>query len=338
MQLQPTLDTKIEEFGLHQRLHTRLVICRAKTFRDIMEINPADWKGVNPKVVNALRRFQNQYRNIYRQLTGIGESAPGNTNTTPTSQAKAPISKNDERRFFVANNILNAYAQAGMLTSGGREASDLMREIIEAADAFMAEYEKDKYTPSTDKCANKDTSISTLHEEETPAYTPIKKYDATDSADNNDDLDDDLDDEDEEASAQEAATIEEMVPDIDKAIDEALEDDDNIDEILIEEAAPVVAAADEASKIEKQIPAQPMAKKGEKITLTDYHGRNKSAAKTFKVGDTVTVKSMRKQSNGAIIVKAIFNNKEITLDSRRYGWKVEEEGNKQPELNLLPEE
>lgn len=330
MQLQPTLDTKIEEFELHQRLHTRLVICRAKTFRDIMEINPADWKGVNPKVVNALRRFQNQYRNIYRQLLAGCESTTDTTakvQSANTPAAKAPKSKNDERRFFVANNILNAYAQAGLLTNGDREAADMMREIIEAADAFMAEYEKDKNEP-TIILPNQDSADNSVADIDT-IYTP-------ESTDNIDTFDEEEDD-DEEVAAQEAASSEELVPDIDKAIEDAL-DSENIDEILIEEASPVVAAADETAKMEKEKLTQPIAKKGEKITLTEYHGRNKSAAKTFTVGDTVTVRSMRKQPSGVIIVKAKFNNKEITLDSRRYGWKVEEQDNKQPELNLLPEE
>lgn len=325
MQLQPTLDTKIEEFELHQRLHTRLVICRAKTFRDIMEINPADWRGVNPKVVNALRRFQSQYRNIYRQLMADRESIPvAPQQPTSNSTTKAPKSKNDERRFFVANNILNAYAQAGLLINGEKNAADTMREIIEAADAFMAEYEKD-------------TEISTVlptESEPMESLNPVNELDDLDDTDVPEVTDDFYD---EEASAEESASSEDTVPEIDEAIDEAL-DKDEIDEILIEEAAPVIAAVDEAAKIERMKLAQPLAKKGEKITLTEYHGRNRSAAKTFKVGDTVTVKSMRKQQSGVIIVKAIFGNKEITIDSRRYGWIVEEEENKQPELNLLAEE
>ncbi len=325
MQLQPTLDTKIEDFELHQKLHTRLVICRAKTFRDIMEINPEDWKGVNPKVVNALRRFQSQYRNIYRQLMAERESIPqADTQSIPTPTAKAPKSKNDERRFFVANNLLNAYAQAGLLTNGERDAADMMREIIETADAFMAEYERDKEAETILQQENEPTNNIDLADD----VDDLEDTEAADEAEEHDD---------EATAAEEAEIIEEMVPEIDDAIDEALNSDE-IDEILIEEAAPVVAAADEVAKIEKLKLAQPMAKKGERITLTDYHGRNKSAAKTFKVGDTVTVKSMRKQQSGVIIVKAKFGSKEITIDSRRYGWIVEEEENKQPELNLLQNE
>lgn len=322
MQLKPTLDTKIEDFELHQKLHTRLVICRAKTFRDIMEINPEDWKGVNPKVVNALRRFQSQYRNIYRQLMAERESIPpADTQSIPAPTAKAPKSKNDERRFFVANNLLNAYAQAGLLTNGERDAADMMREIIETADAFMVEYEKDKESAPIPQQENEPTNME-----------------LADDIDDLEDTEDEVEEHDDEATAaEEAKIVEDMVPEIDDAIDEALNSDE-IDEILIEEAAPVVAAADEVAKIEKLKLAQPMAKKGERITLTDYHGRNKSAAKTFKVGDTVTVKSMRKQQSGVIIVKAKFGNKEITIDSRRYGWIVEEEENKQPELNLLQNE
>lgn len=94
-----------------------------------MAVNPKEWDDVNPKVVNALRRFQQSHAKLYQRL------APS------PAHLQAP-SPNDERRFFVANNILNALVASGELPLSADEAKPAMREIMRMADAFLHAYDR----------------------------------------------------------------------------------------------------------------------------------------------------------------------------------------------------
>lgn len=130
------LTTPIEQLEMPDKLRTRLQLNRCMTFADVMAIKPSDWDNVAAKVVNALKRFQKSNYAIYRSLQ------PKPQHSGQQSRERAA----DERRFFVANNILNAYASAGKLFAADRPTAEVMAEIVEAADLFMTAFNSSNAT------------------------------------------------------------------------------------------------------------------------------------------------------------------------------------------------
>lgn len=128
------LTTPISQLEMPDKLRTRLQLNRCMTFADVMAIKPSDWDNVAAKVVNALKRFQRSNHAIYRCLQPKGFHQ--------NSQSKEHI--DDERRFFVANNLLNAYASAGKISGTNRTPAEVMAEIVEVADLFMEAFNKQK--------------------------------------------------------------------------------------------------------------------------------------------------------------------------------------------------
>ncbi len=128
------LTTPISQLEMPDKLRTRLQLNRCLTFADVMAIKPSDWDNVAAKVVNALKRFQKSNYATYRSL----QPKAFHHNSQPNERLA------DERRFFVANNILNAYASAGKIYGADRSPAEVMAEIVEAADLFMEAFNQPK--------------------------------------------------------------------------------------------------------------------------------------------------------------------------------------------------
>ncbi len=137
------LSTPIDGLEMPDRLKNRLRMCGCATFRDVMEEDYSKWMNVSAKVVNAIKRFKNQYGDIYSILLNreSNESKESNVNEGATDMMKIVDGDvRDNRRFYVANNILNAYISSGRLFDSDKSYKDCMTDIMRATDAFMEAY------------------------------------------------------------------------------------------------------------------------------------------------------------------------------------------------------
>ncbi|MCD8388493.1 MAG: hypothetical protein LUD17_16665 [Bacteroidales bacterium] len=128
-----SLNTRIDEIQMPDKLRTRLKMSHCNTFQQAMELDYSKWENVSGKVINAMKRFKDTYSDAYSVLLTKGEESQ----PTPVILADQPT---DQRRFYVANNILNAYVSAGKLIGNGASYDSVMREIMRATDAFMEAY------------------------------------------------------------------------------------------------------------------------------------------------------------------------------------------------------
>ncbi|MCC8113329.1 MAG: hypothetical protein LIP03_04900 [Bacteroidales bacterium] len=128
-----SLNTRIDEIQMPDKLRTRLKMSHCNTFQQAMELDYSKWENVSGKVINAMKRFKDTYSDAYSVLLTKGEESQ----PTPVILADQPT---DQRRFYVANNILNAYVSAGKLIGSETSYDTVMREIMRATDAFMEAY------------------------------------------------------------------------------------------------------------------------------------------------------------------------------------------------------
>lgn len=135
MEKEISLNTPIEQLVMPDKLRRRLQMLRCFTFGEAMRQDYRSWDDVNVKVVNAMKRFKQEYANVYTSLLGSSAEAP--------TQCVAW----EERRFYVANNILNACIASGQLEIPAEGASEdllemAMDDVIRAADVFLRAFAK----------------------------------------------------------------------------------------------------------------------------------------------------------------------------------------------------
>ncbi|MCC8036780.1 MAG: hypothetical protein LIP02_01380 [Bacteroidales bacterium] len=136
MEKEITLNTPIEQLVMPDKLRRRLQMLRCFTFGEAMRQDYRSWDDVNVKVVNAMKRFKQEYANVYTSLLGSSAEAP--------TQCVAW----EERRFYVANNILNACIAGGQLDISSEGNSEellelAMSDVIRAADVFLKAFAKE---------------------------------------------------------------------------------------------------------------------------------------------------------------------------------------------------
>ncbi|MCC8176261.1 MAG: hypothetical protein LUC85_01785 [Bacteroidales bacterium] len=134
MKKEISLNTPIEEMVMPDKLRRRLQMLRCFTFGEAMRQDYRQWDDVNVKVVNAMKRFKQEYANVYTSLLGSSAEAPQQCVTW------------EERRFYVANNILNACIASGQLEIPTDDPTELlemaMNDVIRAADVFLDAFAK----------------------------------------------------------------------------------------------------------------------------------------------------------------------------------------------------
>lgn len=126
------LSTPLEEIHMPDKLRTRLQISGCSTFRDAMTLDYDAWENVSAKVVNAMKRFRDSYSDLF----SIQEKKEKDNVASSTSSTD----DREERRFYVANNILNAYISSGQLLDSPLTYPEAMKKIMLAADAFLASF------------------------------------------------------------------------------------------------------------------------------------------------------------------------------------------------------
>ncbi len=178
MKKEISLNTPIEEMVMPDKLRRRLQMLRCFTFGEAMRQDYRTWDDVNVKVVNAMKRFKQEYANVYTSLLGSSAEAP--------QQGVAW----EERRFYVANNILNACIASGQLEIPTDDSSELlalaMNDVIRAADVFLDAFAKASKPAALEDMPveglpndseDEDSENASEEEEELPPTPSLKKGD-----------------------------------------------------------------------------------------------------------------------------------------------------------------
>lgn len=292
-----TLSTPLSRIVMPDKLRSRLNILKCRTFRDAMEADPDKWENVSAKVVNAMKRFKKDYNDIYVSLFDAdGSPLPASTGTNnPNTENRLSSQKlshnmNNDRRFFVANNLLSAYAAAGLMPADKESLDIMMAKIMRQADAFIKAYD----LPVEDSTAAQASATPIDDEEAVPAKPRRGRKPKAEA---------------EMGSGAKKSRKSAKV------------------RISPRTGKPMRKYKRRSSdaKAEKK-PAPTMAesiKPGDVIRITEYIGAKVPIYKKFRPGDKVTVTKVSVKRTGRIEAEGKMGEKVATFASDRYGWVVE---------------
>lgn len=279
-----TLDTPLSRIVLTDKLRTRLRMLKCNTFREAMETDPAEWENVSPKVVNAMKRFKQDYSDVYMHLL----EHPGDT-VRAGDKGKVEMCGSDkimaqafhhhqdeERRFFVANNLLNAYVSSGLMANDEVSVDACMKEIMRQTDAFMKAY----------------NSVS-------ENYVSGEKQGA----------DDDL-------GRKHYKVHQNVNEGRQNKTQETIEDSRRV--------TTDVRVGRPCKKDDKGNREQPRGALsiGDTVQFTVYHGIRSPIGRKFQVGDIVKVTDVSTRLNGVIEAMGVMGGKVASFDSKKYSWNV----------------
>lgn len=298
-----TLSTPLSRIVMPDKLRSRLNILKCRTFRDAMEADPDKWENVSPKVVNAMKRFKKDYNDIYVNLF----DAHGNPITVSTSSAnckplvqdssiamKNTYASGSDRRFFVANNLLNAYVASGQMPTEKEDIDVMMAKIMREADAFIRAYDmpnisepKINETQSVAE-ASGEPVVSKPRRGRKPKSEREKKGDRKTST----------------------SDLEIRIsPRTGKPMRQYNRKPAN--------ARSKSKAKSKAAPVDVEI-----IKPGDVITITEYHGIKEPVYKKFRPGDKVTVTEVKVKRTGRIEAEGVMGEKVASFASDRYRWVV----------------
>lgn len=302
--LEITLTTPLSRIVMPDKLRSRLNILKCRTFRDAMETDPDKWENVSAKVINAMRRFKKDYNDIYVNLF----DAEGNPIVFPTSSnnskpvvqdgmtaMKTTSASSSDHRFFVANNLLNAYVASGQMPSEKEGLDVMMAKIMREADAFIRAYDMPDISEPQINETQSETEANVRPSESKPRRGRKPKSEREKKGDR-------------KTSTSDVETR--ISPRTGKPMRKYNRKPANM-----------------RTKLKAKLKAAPVdveiIKPGDVITITEYYGIKEPIYKKFRPGDKVTVTEVKVKRTGRIEAEGVMGEKMATFASDRYRWVVE---------------